>query len=108
MHYQYRTCIPTSYPTKAATKEEKEKSRSSLGASCAYEGTMLSLLVLQSTWLLNDRQVLLAFRNDEKLNKVLFGITITQSGVWSNIQATLMSEFTKDMNCFPLDRRPTQ
>ncbi|KAF7666770.1 hypothetical protein LDENG_00090880 [Lucifuga dentata] len=41
------------------------------------------------------RHILLAVRNDEELNKLLAGATISQGGVMPNIHATLLSKKTK-------------
>lgn len=41
------------------------------------------------------RHVQLAIRNDEELNKLLSGVTITQGGVLPNIQAALLPRKTE-------------
>ncbi|XP_053973641.1 histone H2A-like [Hylaeus anthracinus] len=41
------------------------------------------------------RHVQLAVRNDEELNKLLSGVTITQGGVLPNIQAALLPKKTE-------------
>nr|XP_033798809.1 late histone H2A.2.2-like [Geotrypetes seraphini] len=41
------------------------------------------------------RHFLLAIRNDEELNKLLYGVTVAQGGVYPNIQATLLPKKTK-------------
>ncbi|XP_029935995.1 H2A histone family member 1a like [Myripristis murdjan] len=41
------------------------------------------------------RHILLAVRNDEELNKMLAGVTISEGGVLPNIQASLLPKKTK-------------
>ncbi|XP_047449424.1 histone H2A, sperm-like [Mugil cephalus] len=41
------------------------------------------------------RHILLAVKNDEELNKLLMGVTISEGGVIPNIQATLLPKKTK-------------
>ncbi|XP_034557442.1 late histone H2A.2.2-like [Notolabrus celidotus] len=41
------------------------------------------------------RHILLAVKNDEELNKLLAGVTISEGGVIPNIQATLLPKKTK-------------
>uniref|UniRef100_A0A8C5EVV9 Histone H2A n=1 Tax=Gouania willdenowi TaxID=441366 RepID=A0A8C5EVV9_GOUWI len=41
------------------------------------------------------RHILLAVRNDEELNKLLAGVTISEGGVIPNIQASLLPKKTK-------------
>ncbi|KAM4608274.1 histone H2A-like [Polymixia lowei] len=41
------------------------------------------------------RHILLAVKNDEELNKLLAGVTISEGGVLPNIQATLLPKRTK-------------
>lgn len=41
------------------------------------------------------RHILLAVRNDEELNKLLSGVTISEGGVIPNIQASLLPKKTK-------------
>ncbi|KAM8853356.1 histone H2A-like [Synchiropus picturatus] len=42
------------------------------------------------------RHILLAVRNDEELNKLLAGVTISEGGVIPNIQASLLPKKTKE------------
>uniref|UniRef100_A0A8C6WZV5 Histone H2A n=1 Tax=Neogobius melanostomus TaxID=47308 RepID=A0A8C6WZV5_9GOBI len=55
------------------------------------------------------RHILLAVRNDEELNKLLSGVTISEGGVLPNIQASLLpkrpngnalKEMSKQNSCF--------
>uniref|UniRef100_A0A3Q3M6N5 Histone H2A n=1 Tax=Mastacembelus armatus TaxID=205130 RepID=A0A3Q3M6N5_9TELE len=46
------------------------------------------------------RHILLAVRNDEELNKLLAGVTISEGGVIPNIQASLLPKKTKGAKCF--------
>ncbi|XP_076018098.1 histone H2A-like [Genypterus blacodes] len=41
------------------------------------------------------RHILLAVKNDEELNRMLAGVTITEGGVMPNIQAVLLPKKTK-------------
>lgn len=41
------------------------------------------------------RHILLAVKNDEELNKLLAGVTISEGGVIPNIQASLLPKKTK-------------
>ncbi|KAK6750944.1 hypothetical protein RB195_002734 [Necator americanus] len=43
---------------------------------------------------INPRHLQLAIRNDEELNRLLAGVTITQGGVLPNIQAVLLPKKT--------------
>ncbi len=42
------------------------------------------------------RHLQLAIRNDEELNKLLFGVTIAQGGVLPNIQSIFLPKKTAD------------
>ncbi len=44
---------------------------------------------------INPRHLQLAIRNDEELNKLLAGVTISQGGVLPNIQAVLLPKKNK-------------
>lgn len=50
------------------------------------------------------RHILLAVRNDEELNKLLGGVTISEGGVIPNIQASLLPKKTK----LPKDGAPAK
>jgi len=45
---------------------------------------------------INPRHLQLAVRNDEELNKLLSGVTISQGGVLPNIQASLLPKKRKE------------
>ncbi|VDN06046.1 unnamed protein product [Thelazia callipaeda] len=45
---------------------------------------------------INPRHLQLAVRNDEELNKLLAGVTISQGGVLPNIQAVLLPKKTAE------------
>ncbi|KAK6102390.1 Histone H2A domain protein [Brugia pahangi] len=48
---------------------------------------------------INPRHLQLAVRNDEELNKLLAGVTISQGGVLPNIQAVLLPKKTAEKAC---------
>lgn len=45
---------------------------------------------------INPRHLQLAIRNDEELNKLLSGVTISQGGVLPNINPTLLPKKTSE------------
>ena len=47
---------------------------------------------------INPRHLQLAIRNDEELNKLLAGVTISQGGVLPNIQAALLPKKSASKN----------
>ena len=47
---------------------------------------------------INPRHLQLAIRNDEELNKLLAGVTISQDGVLPNIQSVLLPKKSASKN----------